>query len=92
MIKQDLITGVRFAGAASMIIITLIIALANRGKIRSSVYERSRWLTMKKYKQPAIKLVNIKTTILAGSDPNPTIGEGDHGVCESKRGIFEYAE
>lgn len=44
MIEQDLITGVRFAGAASMIIITLIIALANRGKIRSSVYERSRWL------------------------------------------------
>lgn len=47
---------------------------------------------MKKYKQPAIKLVNIKTTILAGSDPNVKFGDGEHGVCESKRGIFEYAE
>lgn len=47
---------------------------------------------MKKYKQPTIKLVNIKTTILAGSDPNPTIGEGDHGANDSKRGIFEYME
>lgn len=44
MIEQDIITGVRFMGAASMIIIAIIIALVNRGRVRSSVYEHSRWL------------------------------------------------
>lgn len=34
----------RFMGAASMIIIAIVIALVNRSKVRSSVYEHSRWL------------------------------------------------
>lgn len=42
MIEQDIITGVRFMGAASMIIIALIVALINRGKGKSSVYDSSR--------------------------------------------------
>lgn len=44
MIEQDLITGVRFMGAASMLVISLVIALVNRGRVCSSVYEHSRWL------------------------------------------------
>ena len=43
MIEQDIITGVRFMGAASMILIALVVALVNRGNVRSAVYERSRW-------------------------------------------------
>lgn len=43
MIEQDLITGVRFMGAASMIVIALIVAIVNRGKDRSTIYEHSRW-------------------------------------------------
>lgn len=43
MLEQDLITGVRFLGAASMIIVALVVALANRGRVRSIVYEHSRW-------------------------------------------------
>lgn len=44
MIEQDLITGVRFFGAASLIIIAILIAIINRGKVQSDVYDRSRWL------------------------------------------------
>lgn len=44
ILELELISGVRFMGAASMIVIAFIIALVNRGGGRSAVYERSRWL------------------------------------------------
>lgn len=40
----DLVTGVRFFGAACMVIIALVVAFIHRGKVCSSVYEHSRWL------------------------------------------------
>lgn len=41
--EQDLITGVRFFGAASLIFIAILVALINRGRVQSDVYEKSRW-------------------------------------------------
>lgn len=44
MIEQDVITGVRFMGAASMIAVAVALACVNRGQVRSNVYEHARWL------------------------------------------------
>jgi len=42
--EQDLITGVRFMAASSMIIMAIILALVNKGKVQSRVYNKSRCL------------------------------------------------
>ena len=44
MFEQDLITGVRFFGVLSMITMAVIVALVNRGRAHSRVYNLSRWL------------------------------------------------
>lgn len=44
MIEQDIITGVRFMGASSLVLVAIIVALVNRDKVRLAVYECSQWL------------------------------------------------
>lgn len=41
--EQELITSVRFLGALPMFIAAACLALFNRGKLQSAVYNRSRW-------------------------------------------------
>ncbi len=42
--EQQLISSVRYVGVVPMIIIALMLALKNRGRVQSNVYNRSRWL------------------------------------------------
>ena len=42
--EQQLISSVRYVGVVPMIIIALMLALKNRGRVQSAVYNRSRWL------------------------------------------------
>jgi len=43
-IQQDIITGVRFLGAAVMLIAPFVMAFMHRGRVQSQVYNTSRWL------------------------------------------------
>lgn len=46
MVEIDLVTGVRFLGAILFVAAAIVVAFVHRGRVRSAVYERSRWLVV----------------------------------------------
>lgn len=42
--QEDMITGARFMGAVTMLIVAFVLALVHHNKINSKVYNRSRWM------------------------------------------------
>jgi len=44
LLQQDIITGVRFAGALDMFIIAIAMMIVYRGKVQSKTYNVARWL------------------------------------------------
>lgn len=44
MLEQDLITGVRFMGVFSLLLLSFLLSVVNHGRVQSRVFNISRWL------------------------------------------------